>query len=371
MLVSLLWLPVLCALFIHRHLKVQYAVRERVAIRLLFLVSIVTLLLPTSVFYQSLPLVNNLTLILGLYPVALLIWFCVKMPQGDARYLMVTGLFMVVLGVNDALVVNQWLDHHQGFLMHYSAPLVLNVFTGILLRRFVEALALSENLSRDLEQRIEQKHQELEANYAQLQQLERERVLTAERERLTRDMHDGIGGQLVSLMAQLESQDDTPETVMQGLRDALDDLRLMIDSLEDIDGDLLAILGMFRGRFEPRLEQAGITLNWRVTDLPPLPELGPEKALHILRILQEALTNCLRHAQASEVTLSTGCQTTPDGRQHIFIDISDNGCGFQPQLNNHSGRGLKNLQRRAQMVGGELTLSSTRQGTQLHLSLPV
>lgn len=371
MVISLLWLPVLCALFIHRHLKVQYPVRERLAMRLLFILTILLLLLPTSLFYKSLALINNLTLILGLYPVALLAWFRIHQPQGDVRYLMITGLFMVVLGGHDAMVVNQWIDNHQGFLMHYSAPLVLTVFTGILLRRFVEALSLSENLSRDLEQRIQQKHNELAANYAQLQQLERERVLTAERERLTRDMHDGIGGHLVSLMAQLEGQDDTPEAVMQGLREALDDLRLMIDSMEDIDGDLLAILGMFRGRIEPRLEQAGITLNWRVTDLPPLPELGPEKALHILRILQEALTNCLRHARASEVTLSTGCQIESNGQQRVFIEISDNGCGFKPQNNHHNGRGLKHLQRRAQMIGGDLTLTSTHQGTQLHLSMPV
>lgn len=69
--------------------------------------------------------------------------------------------------------------------------------------------------------------------------------------------------------------------------------------------------------------------------------------------------------------MSTGCQIESNGQQRVFIEILDNGCGFKPQNNHHNGRGLKHLQRRAQMIGGDLTLTSTHQGTQLHLSMPV
>lgn len=69
------------------------------------------------------------------------------------------------------------------------------------------------------------------------------------------------------------------------LREAIDDLRLTIDSLEPIDDDVLTLLATLRYRLGRRLEAAGLRLEWRVTDTPPLPWLNPTSSLQILRIL--------------------------------------------------------------------------------------
>ena len=72
------------------------------------------------------------------------------------------------------------------------------------------------------------------------------------------------------------------------LRESIEDLQLIIDSLEPVENDLLTVLGTLRYRVQDRLSKSGIELQWNVVDLPPLPMLTPQSVLSILRILQEA-----------------------------------------------------------------------------------
>jgi signal transduction histidine kinase len=367
---SMVWLPVLSTVFIHRFLGLHTRRFEAALFAGAAALCLALAVLPQAIFYgYAVRSTNTLILSLGLYPVMLLGRHYFRRRHPDVLLLFLAGLLMVLLGVHDLLVVNQVLPRPEGFLLHYSAPVVLTVFTGILLKRFVQALHQAEDLSRHLDGRVKAKHEELTSNYKRMQRLERERVLVKERERLTRDMHDGMGGHLVSLMAQIDTGHSDPEDLRQGLQDALDDLRLMIDSMEDVGGDLPAVLAMFRGRIEAKLERAGLRLVWAVDDLPPLHDLGPERALHILRILQESVTNALRHAKATVITVRTGQAAHADGRPGIFIEISDDGCGYSPERS-HSGRGLLNMRQRAQHAGGELQIDATGEGIGVRLWLP-
>jgi signal transduction histidine kinase len=162
----------------------------------------------------------------------------------------------------------------------------------------------------------------------------------------------------------LVEQTDAPKVeIAAELREALDTLRLTIDSLEPTDNDLLTLLGNVRYRLEGRLKRQGIALDWRVHDLPPLDSLTPQNVLHILRILQEAFTNVLKHARARRIGVETGIVG-----QEVFIRISDDGCGF---AGGRQGRGLANMKMRAQALGGRLDIQPSSAGTTLILHLPV
>jgi signal transduction histidine kinase len=87
--------------------------------------------------------------------------------------------------------------------------------------------------------------------------------------------------------------------------------------------------------------------------------------LHILRILQEAFTNVLKHTHASLISVETGVDALG---KHVFIRVSDNGNGFTGE---HKGHGLENMRRRAQIIGGELDIQPSPTGTTLNLLLPV
>jgi signal transduction histidine kinase len=179
------------------------------------------------------------------------------------------------------------------------------------------------------------------------------------------DMHDGIGAQLISTIGLAEHGTLSQQEMAAALRECLDDLRLTIDSLEPTDNDLLPALGNFRYRVDPRLRRQGIDLDWRVSDLPKLACLTPRNLLHVLRILQEAFTNVLKHAGASLIRVETGLHA--NGRQ-VFIRVCDNGAGFAGE---HRGRGLANMKQRAERIGGLLQVEPSSRGTTLELLLPL
>jgi signal transduction histidine kinase len=240
------------------------------------------------------------------------------------------------------------------------------IVTWALMRRFARTLDESESLNADLAARVEAKRLEIEANYRHLGELEKEQVLAAERARLMRDMHDGIGGQLISTLSLVEGGEASPDKVAAALRECIDDLRLAIDSLEPTDDDLVPLLGNLRYRVEPRLKARGIELDWRVQDVPKLTYMTPQNVLNVLRILQEAFTNVIKHAGASHVCVATRCEGS-----RVLIDIRDDGKGLDRGDGTPAGHGLANMHQRAHELGGELRLQATADGTTVTLGLPL
>lgn len=235
----------------------------------------------------------------------------------------------------------------------------------ILVGRFATTLKESEKLNVELEQRVAQKHIELEQNYQRMQEIERQRAVVEERQRIMSDMHDGIGAQLISTLSLVEHGEVASGEVAAALRECIDDLRLTIDSLEPTENDLLPVLGNLRYRLDGRLKKQGIDLNWQVKEVPKLACLNPKNVLHILRILQEAFTNVLKHAHASVISVETGV----DGPgEHVYIRVHDNGTGF---TGDHKGHGLASMRQRAQSIGGALEIRESPTGTTLNLLLPV
>lgn len=274
------------------------------------------------------------------------------------------GTPILLAGLHDTARANGLADRDHGLFIQYSAPILLLGFTIVLLIRFARALNDSEALNQSLELRVEEKRQELETNYKRLNKLERSQALAGERERIMRDMHDGVGGQLVSALAMTETK-DLPANQLQGLLNhALLDLRLMIDSLDENDGDLVSLLGTLRSRMQPALDQSGITVQWEVKDLPAIAQLGPDRSLQILRILQEAITNVIKHANASTLRIATG-----ETASNVFVEIADDGGGFDGSP--ASGRGLHNMRYRANQANATIDIETGSQGTCVRVVIPL
>ena len=295
-----------------------------------------------------------------------------KRRSWEAIALTSIGFLAIAFALHDVLKKSGILEGDRQTLLMYAAPPLFLAIGWLLTDRFIRTLAEVERLNRDLEARVAEKSAALEANYARLADAQQRQALAEERQRLMRDMHDGVGGQLITALAALEGGAVAPADVAQIVRECIDDLRLVIDSMEPIDDDLVALLGSLRYRLEPRLKAAGVRLVWQVQDLPALPNLSPRNVLHILRILQEALTNALKHEGATKIALSTGVDVAADV---ALIRIVDDGAGFDaaaaPASSITTGRGLGNMHRRAQAVGGTLGIDSGAQGTTVTLRLPL
>jgi signal transduction histidine kinase len=197
--------------------------------------------------------------------------------------------------------------------------------------------------------------------------VEKEMMLLLERERITREMHDGLGGQLVSTIAMLERGRSTQSEVTEALRRALDDMRIVIDSLDPTTTDLTTSLGKLRVRLEPLLRRNGIELRWRVEDGLGLDEYPPEQSLHFLRIIQEAVTNAIMHAKASEVSVRIHAGDGSDAV--LIVEIRDDGEGSPPDVV-HAGRGIGNMKSRAKALGAEFRFDRENSGTCIELRVP-
>lgn len=250
-------------------------------------------------------------------------------------------------------------------LLPYSFLLLFTLIGSILVNRFARSLGEAESLNTELEQRVSQKRVELEQNHEKLRTLEQQQAVAAERQRIMSDMHDGIGGQLISTLSLVEHGQASNDQVAAALRECIDDIRLTIDSLEPADDELLPMLGNLRYRLEARLKQQGIGLDWRVQDVPRLACLTPQNLLHILRILQEAFTNILKHAQADRISVDTVVEGG-----HVSIRVSDNGRGFG-EARGGTGHGLTNMLDRARRIGGDLRVQPSAAGTTISLLLPI
>jgi signal transduction histidine kinase len=180
-------------------------------------------------------------------------------------------------------------------------------------------------------------------------------------------MHDGLGGQLVSTIAMLERGRSTQDEVTEALRRALDDMRIVIDSLDPTTTDLTTSLGKLRVRLEPLLRRNGIKLHWRIEDGLALDGYPPEQSLHFLRIIQEAVTNTIMHAKASKVSVHIHAGDASD--DELFIEIRDDGGGSRPDAAG-GGRGIGNMKSRAKALGAELRFDSENSGTCVELRVP-
>lgn len=206
---------------------------------------------------------------------------------------------------------------------------------------------------------------ERRANQQRLRGFEREHAANEERLRIMQDLHDGVGSTLVSTLMLVQSGNAGTAQTVAMLQECMDDMRLAIDALSPDEPDLLPVLGNFRYRMEARCKGVGLALRWTNHNLPEQLAIAPHDGLQVLRILQEALTNVLRHAGANAVTVDLHFST-----DEFSAQIRDDGCGFEPDADSR-GHGLANMRLRARRIGATLRIYPLQPGTAVELCLPL
>jgi len=253
----------------------------------------------------------------------------------------------IPIGVHDWMLQNMLISVESLYLLPYTGMGLFVLFMSVVFQRYVGAVTEAEQARQQLQQRLAEREQELSLSYQKLRSAEQVQMLAQERQRLMQDMHDGLGSSLMSALHAVESGQMSEAEVAQVLRECIDDMKLAIDSLEPVQTDLLLLLATLRFRLAPRLQGSGLTLDWAVDDVPRLAWLEPRSALHILRIFQEVLTNIIKHARASRITVRTSHDDT-----QVTVTVEDNGVGFDMPLpvtdvtSPPRGKGLGNLLRR-------------------------
>lgn len=362
------WLSCCYPVFIHRFVGCEVPWFERGLRVYAVAYPLLLALLPSheAMFFTATQVFNNFHGGVGLY-CCWRLFQAYRRGDANARLMFVFSMFGLVFAVHDTLSLGTTLLDYYTRLFYVGAPFIMGGYVWGVLGRYVQALEEAEALNREMEARVQEKSRELQHSYEQLRRLELERLLLDERSRIMRDVHDGVGGQLLVMLSGVELGASTLDTVKEELRAAINDLRLVIDSLYPSEVSLHGLLYCFRERIAPALERAGLAADWQIEELPEDFTLGPPALLALMRVVQEAVTNVIKHAQATRVTIRLCPQPEPDGARGLELAVIDNGRGLPS--GGRSGHGINNMRHRAARLGAQLQLASDAGGTQLILQL--
>jgi len=215
----------------------------------------------------------------------------------------------------------------------------------------------------------------LRSAYAALDRMrisEAERATLEERTRLARELHDGLAQDLwfaklkhERLVAYVpDDQKELAQEVTQAIDSAIAEAKQAVVTMRAGDDRERPLGELMSHTIDDFAARSGVRADFSAADLPE--SLPPRTQVELLRILQEALTNVRKHADATVVRVSADLQ-----EDTLHMVIIDNGRGFRPEETSGEGLGVQGMKERARLMGGELrVMSEPSGGTTVDLVVP-
>jgi signal transduction histidine kinase len=225
----------------------------------------------------------------------------------------------------------------------------------------------------DLKAQADSQAAELTELYRQLQNVQEE-----ERARLSRGLHDELGGVLLAARMDVTwMQRHAPggdveirqrlERVRQALDQGIDLKRRVVEELRPTLLDTMGLVAALRWQIDETCKRAGLRCTERFPDEEP--RLTRAGAITMFRIVQEALTNVVKHARATQVDIAVDIDDAK-----VVMTIRDDGVGASPTaLTRPRSHGIAGMRHRIHALGGQLDVSSgpDGRGTRVHVVIPL
>jgi signal transduction histidine kinase len=193
-----------------------------------------------------------------------------------------------------------------------------------------------------------------------------------ERQRISADMHDELGSgmtaiRLMSEIARNKMKEQTPveiEKISSSADDVLNKMNAIIWSMNNSNDTLDNLISYIRSYTHEYFENTPIHCEVETPNHIPARDLSGDKRRNVFLSVKETLHNVLKHAQATELTL------TMESNHVLRITIRDNGKGIDKENLRRFGNGLKNITRRMESIGGSFSIENNK-GTITTLTLPL
>ena len=282
----------------------------------------------------------------------------------------VAGLVSILFLGNQIKYIQRALPETPDEQMHFGMHLVAETLVFALGIFFVLQLTNKLLVERQMRQQLAQAHEQLQQYSQKIEEL----ATVQERNRIARDIHDSLGHALTSLNIQMQTAVKLWEkepvqarsflTQAQQLgKTAMQEVRQSISTLREDAKDELPLEAKIETLVDDFRKGTGLTICTHISrcDAIPLPI-----AKTVYRIVQEALTNVFKYAQATEVQIKLNATS-----EWLYLTVEDNGKGFD--LNqNCSGFGLQGIQERLTTVEGHFNLkTSLGNGCQIIVEIPL
>ncbi|WP_189604096.1 ATP-binding protein [Salinimicrobium marinum] len=263
---------------------------------------------------------------------------------------------------------NENLSREMNYIYMGSAAVL-----GVILLVFVNVYQRNRNKQLKLEQDQQHSNEEI-YNLLLVQQNKLEEGRHREKNRISKELHDGILGKLFGVRFMLESlHDKTDKESLESRKKYIQDLRSIEEEVRNVSHDLQSDFFSHKESFLEILaeylanqEKAGnFELHFQNDEFIEWEQLSSKLKINLFRIIQEAVNNISKYAGATKVTISFR-----EVRDNLEMLIQDNGTGFDTSKT-MKGIGLRNMKSRVKSIHGTWKLSSGDGGTKIVVKVPV
>lgn len=250
---------------------------------------------------------------------------------------------------------------------YFISSLVLLFLTLIIFWIFYKKYITQKKLNQNQDLMHEQALKLMQENQRTEIIKEKIKAKIEERGKLSLELHDGIANEIVALKLSIADERVFAKVDLESIVTKVDKLYHEVRNLShDLDPDNIADIEFSQlvHNLCDSVEKSGIQVYRNIFISKKVDEMQESKLLHLYRILQEAINNTIKHAQATLLEIEI-----LETDKELFLQIKDNGNGFSKTLLK-PGIGLKNMQKRVQILNGIFTINNNENGTIIVITIP-
>lgn len=276
--------------------------------------------------------------------------------------------------------LQNWNRELRGVRRLNVATLIISLaLAGLALAATLRGMRQRHDAAADLARQHDQLKTQADAQAAELTELYRhlQHVQEEERARLSRGLHDELGGVLLAARMDVTWMQQNPprdpgdfrerlERVRAALDHGIDLKRRVVEELRPTLLDTMGLVAALRWQLEETCKRANLRYDEQFPDDEP--PFSRAAAITLFRVVQEALTNVIKHARASEVRVSL--EVT---REHVELTIRDDGIGSTPDaLSRPRSHGIAGMRHRVHVLGGRVDIATAPgAGTRIRVQVPL
>lgn len=359
--ISLGWVPAAMAIFLIRLDKKRFPRIEKTGLIIALLLNLAIILSPLESLFIVASSWHAYAISCGFLSIIYLAWSWWKSRKKEHAVILICIIIIALSGFYDLVIQLQWAGMKgERFLLNYSIPMVLIMIGYLMVNHFLNAIDESETLNRELESRVQKAQKHIETNYQRILSLETDQAANNERERIYRDLHDDLGGKLLSMVYRSNSEK------MAGLaRSALNDLREIVSHKPEISKKLNDELNDWIEECQTRCDEAAKKISFKLINIPENLHLPDESSRHIERMLREAITNVIKHSNGDDVRVTMHYRM-----KCLKITVADDG-DYSTVQQWVEGGGLNSLRYRNKQLNGKIRWREKAVGGQVSWIIPL
>ena len=292
----------------------------------------------------------------------------------DGRLFLLQTQFMIIMTLHDYCGINGYLGvmreglpytnlpdllFENYYIALYGVIAIVFIMLEIVINRYQSNRLYMQNEAVRVASALQLSEARLRDVLKKQHDIRNIKLIQQERERLLMEIHDGVGSQLISGMLLAKKEGLQKNTVLEMIQGCIDDVRVIIDCISLAEhANALEIFGKLLDRLRPRLAGIGVVLKYKPeTRFAVQSEISDVQCLHASRIIQECITNAIKHAHCRTIEVQVR-----QYHDHLLIVVHDDGGGIAQLDQINLGRGLKNMRKRSRLLGGRIKFINSQKG---------